>query len=429
MARMTETATTLSAAPRLLPALDLSTAPGLRRRGQCTSGDEPLSGIVTRHHASICEISEAEWNRLFTGACEDWGYFRGVELCGSQHFSFSAIAAYKGGQLIAAAPVFRLDYRLDMTLPDRLKALGDWLARFAPRLVKVPVLGLGSPMSEECPIGLDASLDAHGRMAAVAALVSALEQHAKAERIKILALKDVTDRDAQWVSAPLDAHGFVRMASLPVATLPLPFASFEDYLGSMPSKKRSDMRKKLRGAGDVEIEFRDNIEDVYGEILTLYRATRANRKASYEAFDEVPEDYFREVMAKSGGNGKVLLFRLAGRLVCFSFFMVEKDKVIGKFVGMDYEVARARNLYFLNWMTIVRFCIDNGIKNLQTGQTTYAVKVRLSCKLKRSWIYFKYTGRLLGPIVRHLGPRFSFEDVDPELGELGERAVYLAPDA
>lgn len=429
MAHITETATNVSAAPRLIPALDLSTAPGFRRRVDSVPRNAPFDGVVTRHHASVCEIEEAEWNRLFPDACEDWGYFRGIELSGSSHFSFSAVAAYKGGRLIAAAPVFRLDYRLDMTLPDGLKAVGDWLARVAPRLVKVPVLGLGSPMTEECPIGFDGSLDEHCRTNAVAALVDALEEHAKAEKVKILALKDVTDRDAQWASATLDRKGFARMASLPVAVLPLPFATFEDYLRSMPSKKRSDIRKKLRGAADVKVEFRDDVEDVYDEILALYRATRANRKASYEAFDEVPEDYFREVMARSGGKARALLFRLDGRLVSFCLFMVEKDRVIGKFVGMDYKVARAHNLYFLNWMTVVRYCIENGIPNLQTGQTTYAVKVRLGCKLKRSWIYFKYTGRVLGPLIRTLGPRFSFEDVDPELGELGEKAVYLAPEA
>jgi hypothetical protein len=125
----------------------------------------------------------------------------------------------------------------------------------------------------------------------------------------------------------------------------------------------------------------------------------------------------------------VLLCRLDGRLVSFNFFIVEAGKVIGKFVGMDYDVARSRNLYFFNWMTIVRFSIENGIGHLQTGQTTYGVKVRLGCKLKRSWIYFKYTGGLIGPLVRFIGPRLSFEDADPELAPLGDKLIYLAPDA
>ena len=122
----------------------------------------------------------------------------------------------------------------------------------------------------------------------------------------------------------------------------------------------------------------------------------------------------------------MLLARLGGKLVSFNFFLVEKDRVIGKFVGMDYEVARAHNLYFFNWMTIVKFCIDKGVATLQTGQTTYTVKVRLGCKLKRSWVYVKYNGAILGPLVRRLAPRISFAEADPDLAQLGDKAVYLS---
>ncbi len=430
MSRMTQTADPKrnSVPSRVLPALVLSSAP-VGRLTQTAAPSDSYNGFALRHHQSIAEIGEADWNRLFPDASEDWGYFRGCELAGSQHFTFSVVGAYKAGRLVAAAPVFRLDYRLDMTLPDRFKAIGDWLATYAPRLVKVPVMGLGSPMTEECPIGIDPYLDSAARADALQALIRAMEMHANAQGIKILAFKDVTDSDALWSNGALNAKGFARMASLPVATLALPHDSFEGYLQSLPGKQRTDIRRKLKAAKDIEIEYRENVEDIYDEILALYRATRANRKASYEAFDEAPEDYFRQVMAKSGGKARVMLCRLGGRLVSFNFFLVEKDKVIGKFVGMDYEVARANNLYFFNWMTIVRFCIDNGIPFLQTGQTTYTVKVRLGCQLKRSWIYFKYTGGVLGPLVRFIGQRASFEDADPELGQLGDKLTYLAPDA
>jgi predicted N-acyltransferase len=429
MSRMSQTAqSVMSSAPQLLPAVDLSKAAS-DRRSAVVAPELTYKGFVIRHHTSIAEIAEAEWNRLFSDVAEDWSYFRACERSGSAHFSFSAVAAYKDGRLVAAAPVFRLNYRLDMTLPERFKAVGDFLARYAPRLVKVPVMGMGSPMTEECPIGIDPALDGAARDDALAALIRAMELRAKAAGAKILAIKDVTDSDAQWSSAALAGTGFTRMASLPLATLALPYDDFEGYIQSLPGKQRNDIRRKLKAAKDLQVEFRDDVEDVYDEILALYRATRANRKASYEAFDEVPEDYFREVMRSSHGKARVMLCRLDGRLVSFNFFLVEKDKVIGKFVGMDYEVARAKNLYFFNWMTIVRFCIDKGIEELQTGQTTYTVKVRLGCKVKRSWIYFKYTGGLIGPLVRFIGPRLSFEDADPELAPLSDKLIYLAPDA
>lgn len=381
----------------------------------------------TVHVASISQIAADDWNRLFPDAAENWGYFRACEAAHSQHFTLSAIAIYDGQRLIAAAPLFRLDYRLDTTLPAGFKRFGDWLARIAPRLVKMPVLGLGSPMTEECPIGIDAGLDAPTRERAFAALIDGMHAHAKAQRIKILALKDVTDTDAQWAGAPLQSAGFARMASLPVAVLPLPHESIEGYLKTIPSRARSDMRRKFKSAEGIAVEWRDNIDDVHDEIIALYRATRANRKASYEAFDEVPEDYFRQVMRHANGNARVMLCRVGGVLASFNLCLVEKDKVIGKFIGMNYELARQNNLYFVNWLKVMEYCIENKIPALQTGQTTYTVKARLGCKLKRSWIYFKHRGLVMGLLFRLAGPHLSLEAADPDLRALGDKAHYLAP--
>ncbi len=379
------------------------------------------------HVASISQIEADDWNRLFPGAAEDWGYFRGCELARSQHFTFSAIAVYDGPRLVAAAPLFRLDFRLDTTLPANFKKAADWLARIAPRLVSMPVLGLGSPMTEECPIGIDSELDAPAVNRALAALLAAMHDHAKAQGIKILALKDVTDRDAQWADTPLQSAGFARMPSLPVAILPLPHDSIEGYLKTMPSRARSDMRRKFKSAEGIDVEWRDSIDDVYDEIIALYRATRANRKASYEAFDEVPEDYFRQIMRQSNGKARIMLCRIGGVLASFNMCLVEKDKVIGKFIGMNYDLARQHNLYFVNWMKVMEYCIENKIPALQTGQTTYVVKARLGCKLKRSWIYFKHRGPVMGLLFRLASRHLSLEAADPDLASLGEKAQYLAP--
>lgn len=419
---------TAAAAAHRIPALDVAhSAPGRAQRVAAAAVGSSLDRWRIVHVASIAQIAADDWNRLFPDASEDWGYFRACEAAGSQHFTFSAIAIYDGQRLIAAAPMFRLDYRLDTTLPARFKRFGDWLARVAPRLVKMPVLGLGSPMTEECPIGLDAALDAPARSRALAVLIDGMHAQAKAQHIKILALKDVTDADKQWADRPLHAAGFARMASLPVAILPLPHTSIEGYLKTMPSRARSDMRRKFKSAENIDVEWRDDIDDVYDEIIALYRATRANRKASYEAFDEVPEDYFRQVMRQSDGKARVMLCRIGGALASFNLCLVESDKVIGKFIGMNYELARQHNLYFVNWMKVMEYCIENEIPALQTGQTTYAVKARLGCKLKRSWIYFKHRGLVMGLLFRLAGPHLSLEAADPDLQALGDKAHYLAP--
>lgn len=385
--------------------------------------------IAVRHFASITDVPREVWNGLFPGKAEAWDYFRACEAATPEDFSASAIGAYAGDALVAAVPLFRTDYRLDMSLEGRLKPVGEWLHRNVPKFVTVPVLGMGSPLTEECPIGFQPGMGDSERRAAFQALIRGMDDHARANNIPLLALKDVMDRDATWAGAPLAKLGFTCVATLPLATLHLPFKTEDEYLASLSASMRSDLRKKMRRASRVEIEVRDTIDGIEDELVALFEETKANRKTDYGSFDDVPANFFREVMQNMPGNAQLMLCRVNGELATFNIFLIEADRVIGKYVGMRYPLAREHNLYFVNWMATARLCMERGIPWLQTGHTSYRQKVRLGCKLKRSWVYFKYRNRAINPFFKVFGPGMAFDKMDPDLQALGDAAPYLEPGA
>lgn len=374
-------------------------------------------------------MPRAAWERLAPGRAEGWAYFGACERAMPDGFTASAMGAYAGDRLLAAAPLFRTDYRLDLSLEGVLKPAAAWLHRTAPSLVTVPVLGMGSPLTEECPLLLDPALAPAERADAVRTLLEGLEAQAAAKAIPLLALKDLTDRDATWAGSLLAAAGFTRVATLPVATLYLPFRSEGEYLASLSPSMRSDLRKKMRQAAGVHIEIRDGIEGLEDEIAALFAETKANRKADYGAFDEVPESYFSEVMQAMPGKAQLMLARVDGTLASFNIYLLDRERLIAKYIGMRYPLARRHNLYFVNWMATVRLCIERGIPWLQTGHTSYRQKVRLGCRLKRSWVCFKYRHPLINPLFRLIGPMMAFDRMDPDLKALGNAAPYLDPEA
>jgi hypothetical protein len=388
-------------------------------------GGEPL---LARHVPSIAEIAREDWARLFPWKVEDWDYFRACERAAPEGFAASAMGVYAGDTLVAAAPLFRTDYRLDLSLEGALKPAIAWLYRTAPGLVAVPVLGLGSPLTEECPIGFEPDLRTSERLAALEALLRGMDAYAEAEQVPLLALKDVTDRDAAWAHDALTQAGFTRVATLPLATLNLPFGGEEEYLASLSPSMRADLRRKMRRTANVKIEIRDSIEGIEDEIAELFEETKAQRKTDYGAFDEVPAGYFREVMRAMPGRAQLMLARVDGKLASFNIFLVGRDRIIGKYIGMRYPLAREHNLYFVNWMATARLCMERGIPWLQTGHTSYRQKMRLGCKLKRSWIYFKYRNSLINPLFKLFGPMMAFDRMDPDLAALGADAPYLAPE-
>ena len=383
--------------------------------------------IAVRHLTSITGLPREDWDHLFPGRAEGWDYFRACEQAAPEGFEASAMAAYAGAALVAAVPLFRTDYRLDLSLEGPLKPAVEWIHRNAPKLIAVPVLGMGSPLTEECPIGFQPGMKEHDRIAAFEALLHGMNDYAAENKIPLLALKDLRDRDATWAARPLKRQGFTGVATLPLATLHLPFKSEDEYLASLSSSMRSDLRKKMRRASKVKFEFRDSIADIEDEIAALFEETRANSKVDYGSFDEVPATYFREVMRNCHGKAHVMLGTIDDKLISFNISLTEPDRLLAKYIGMRYPDAREHNLYFLNWMAMVRYCIERGIPWMQAGHTSYRQKARLGCKLKRSWIYFKHRNMLINPLFKGFGPMMAFDQMDPDLQALGDDAPYLEP--
>ena len=390
----------------------------------------PAAALETRveHLAGVGQIPERDWHRLLPGEAEGWAYYRAVEAAPPQGFSFAAIGVRRGGRLVAAAPVFRVTYRLDTPLQGRLRPVGDWLHRTAPRIIGLPVMGLGSPLADRCHLGFDPDLSPGERADAMAALLDGLDRQAAAERVRLLAVKDLADAEAGPLDGTLGAAGFSRIAGLPVCVLDLAVTSEAAYIQGLSANNRSTLRRKLKTAGQVDVSIVEGsgVAGLEDELYDLYEETRRNSRFDYGDFEQLSPAYFRDVCQALGPQAKVILCRVDGRLLAFKLMLVEGTRVIDKFWGMRYPVGREHNLFFVAWMECVRFCLANGKTRMQSGQTAYAQKVKLGSRLDRLWVYFRHRQWLVNRVFRRVAPLVAFDRMDPELGEIRKREAGRA---
>jgi hypothetical protein len=307
-------------------------------------------------------------------------------------------------------------YRLDTSLQGPLRALVAPVAALAT----LRLVGLGSPLAERCHIGFDPALAPAGRDAALHVLLGAVEGHARANRIGLLAVKDLAGPDAAEVAPVLRAHGFASIASLPLAVLDVPTTE-ADYLAALSSATRKDVRRKLRGAGRVAVEVTHDIAGVAAEIEALYGETRALSRFDYGELEELPPGYFPSVARALGEDAAFVLYRVDGRLAAFNLLLLSEDRVIDKFLGMRYPLAREHDLYVLSWMTNLRLCLERGARRLQTGQTAYAPKLRLGSRLEPAEVWFRHRNPAVNALMRLLAPLLAFDRNDPGLKALAAR--------
>ena len=377
-------------------------------------------GAVISILPGIGALDREIWEEFFPGDAECWNYYRAAEASTPKGFSAGAILVSDGARALAAAPLFRTTHQLHASLQGRARDVVDRLTRPFPRLLEVPVLGLGSPLLDRCHIGFARSLDDTQRTAALGLLIRALGRQAARERSAILAVKDLHDSEMGPLDKPLRAAGFGRMASLPVVQLDLPFKSEAQYLASLPEGTASYLKRKMRALAKVRVEHPTSIQGLEAELHALYDATRLNSHADYGDFEQLHPDYFASVMERCGEKARMMLCWHGDTLASFQLYMAGEREVVAKYIGMRYPLARELNLYFINWMAMIRFAIERGIPRIRMGNTSYAVKLMFGGRLERSWLYFRHRNPAINLGFRLAAPLMDYERNDPELKRLAK---------
>lgn len=358
---------------------------------------------------SITAFASDDWNRCFPGAIEDWDYLRAVEDSGMPGFTWRYFAVVEGTNVLAVAPAFLTSYRLDTTAQGMVKRLAECFARRFPNVLALPLLSLGSPVTETCPLGFAPEVTDDDKPAVLAMLIERLTTFAREQRIGLLAVKDARDADATLWNQALG--GFARMAGLPSAALPLPFATFEEYLRSLSAATRKDMRRKLRAESAIRIEHRISIDDVVERVMALYEETVARSDLQFE---RLPAAYFANVLAHMPNRARCVLYWKGGDLLAFNLVLQSPERLVDKFIGAS-AAARDNNIYFLSWMENVRRCITERIPLYESGQAGYAVKVRLGSTLSLNWNYFRHLNPAVNAALRLVARLVRLDRFDPEI--------------
>ncbi|MFG1380980.1 GNAT family N-acetyltransferase [Xanthobacter versatilis] len=379
----------------------------------------PLARVVS----GMAGIDPAGWKAARPPESEGWAYLAACETAPPAAMELAAVSVGNRDGLAAGAPLFALKYRLDTPLQGGpLAAFCDRLTRRAPGLLEWRMLGVGSAFTDACPVALNPRLGGTGRQEALLSLIAAVEAEAARRGAGLVVFKDLAPRELDLLGPHLAAARYFAVESLPVAVLDLADAGDLDaYLARLSPATRKDLRRKLKQAGRVEVEWRTSLAGLEGEVRALYEATRTRSQVRYGDFEELPDGYFEAVSRALGTDAVFACYRVEGQLAAFNLLFVEPDRVIDKFLGMAYPLGPAHDLYALSWLENVRFCQRIGRRYLQTGQTAYASKLRFGSALEPRTHLVKHRNQLLHAAVRLAAPLLSFPRWDPDLRRLDLR--------
>lgn len=366
---------------------------------------------------SVGAVPADLWGRCFAPHLEGRWWYAALESCGLEdqfRFFYGVIA--DGGGPIGVAPAFVMDVPIRLVVPDALLPAANLLGRIFPALLHQRTLFVGSPCSDEGALGLAPGCNRREVYRFVHRAVCELADRLKAP---MRVWKDFPEEDRPYFAALIESEGVFPLASFPGTIVSLSQPDKASYLASLTSSRRNKLKKKLRPLdGDpLSVSFVDHPTGAeLDEIFALFWKTYEKGKTKFERLNAA---FFTRIAEGAESTFIVIRDKGSGAMVAMMLCFVLEQRIINKFIGIDYDRPKEWFLYFRLWEAVVDLAISKRATSIQSGQTAYAPKLEIGHKLQPLTNYVSHRNPLMHWIYRMGAKTVSWETLDKDL------AVFL----
>jgi hypothetical protein len=309
-----------------------------------------------------------------------------------------------------SAPAFMASFNLLTTMDDAVKQRLHRLPLFRwwSRLLKVRTLFAGSTVSEYLPLP---------SVASPAAWLGDVLLLAKQSNCQLAVVKDLPqaspllleedNRYAQWMASESRAQGFILVQGQALAYVPIDFESQDEYLARLSSSRRKDLRRKLRSRSALRVQRLPTGSHFHDPLLVrdYYRLYGEVFDQSDIQFDRLTPQFFQAVLRDERSTGIVFEYRLEsdGTLVGWNLCYEQGGRLIDKYIGLSYPLARELNLYFVSWFENLAYALERRLTHYVAGWTDPEVKASLGAR----FTFTQHAVFVRNPLLRAIARRFS----------------------
>ncbi len=377
--------------------------------------DDAQIEFVSRCNA----IDAALWQMCFPVPLEGHFWYHTLETCGLEdQFTFHYALISLRGRAIGIAPCFLHDVPITLVAPAPVALVLRGLSKIFPRVGYQRTFFIGSPCSDEGTIGLVPGVKLE---AVIAPLRAAVRAKAGELGAAMIVFKDFPAAE----QPVLAGGGFVSTVSYPGTVVTLPPPDKDAYLRARSQNQRHNFRKKLRRSREALALTTTVVAHPSGaelaEIFALFLQTYERGKTKFE---RLGPRFFAQISTHAPARFILQRDTATGELVAFMLVFHLGDRVVNKFIGLDYRRGGNTFLYFRLFDAALDFAYAGGAAELQSGQTGYRAKLDLGHRPVPLFNIFRHQNPLVHAIFRAIGRRVTWRSLDPDLA-----AVASSPPA
>ena len=174
------------------------------------------------------------------------------------------------------------------------------------------------------------------------------------------------------------------------------FRSFSEYLHTLRSPYRRRIKRALDKGRDLTIVkgiFTKEHYELYLDVV----------ERSDHPLEILPMEFFKD------HQGEIHEFRSKeGRLLAFVQTKKHDERLRFLFCGFRREDVEDHDLYFNMLLWIVRLGIDEGVREIDFGQTSEESKLKIGCQERERYLFIHHHNPALRWMLRRLLPMFSY---------------------
>ena len=261
---------------------------------------------------------------------------------------------------------------------------------FLPAFICGPAFGYGWHIGVAPELSADEAVNARRR------ILAAMEAEADSRRLQI-SFAGVSDEERGLMEL-LGERRYLKSRNVPVAVLDLRWASFEEYLQSLPSRSRREFRRQInrnRSAG-VVVELLDAPGELESRFLELIDLN--SRKHNAFSFGLAP-GFVGELKRAFGDNARIFTARKAGVVTGVCVMLVQDDAAFPIVVGVDRASSDDYTYFQIVYNAPIADGIESRLRRMYYGRGMYDLKARRGCALVDTWIYSRGSAPMRIPIA------------------------------
>jgi predicted N-acyltransferase len=281
--------------------------------------------------------------------------------------------------------------------------------RAFPGLLKMNALIIGTPVSA----GLTTISSPEASFETLSAVIERLKSYAQEQKIQVLLVRDFNQEKIPLEYA-LETAGFECMPNFPLAYMQVHWKNFDAYLADMKSRYRYDARRRMKRKTEQRIDtiFCKGNEAIQfnSQYVKLYRNVLA-RSDEYP-HEYIGEDYHQAMAAHFGDRSYWLNYFQGEQLVAFLHFIQHREQLIAQYVGLDYKVSEAGQLYFNAFYDLIHFAIQQGLTHIESGIMSYPAKTSLGFSIRPQRMYLWHRRKLIRILINWIFSTLSQSNFD-----------------